>query len=374
MHAVEACRTAALGGHVEQCDRCAYRRIAYNSCRDRHCPKCQSLAKAKWLESQQRNLLPCEYFHVVFTIPECIAALAFYNQTVVYNILFRAAAQTLQTIARDPRHLGAQIGFLTVLHTWGQNLLFHPHLHCVVTGGGLSPDGHHWIGCRPGFFLPVRVLSRLFRRLFLAELEKAFRRGKLHFFSKVQTLSEPTSFSDLLKQARKAEWVVYAKHPFGGPQQVLDYLGRYTHRVAISNNRLLAIENANVSFRWRDYRCRNKPKVMTLQADEFIRRFLLHVLPPGFVRIRYYGLLGNRYRSANLALCRDLLGVPAVLGELQIQANDFRVQYELLTGNSLVRCPVCCRGKMMIVERLLPTRASPVRITERSVLLATQSA
>jgi hypothetical protein len=244
----------------------------------------------------------------------------------------------------------------------------------VVTGGGLSPDGHHWIGCRPGFFLAVRVLSRLFRRLFLAELEKAFRHGKLHLFSEVQTSSESTTFSELLKQGRNMEWVVYAKHPFGGPQQVLDYLGRYTHRVAISNNRLLAIENANVSFRWRDYRCRNKPKVMTLQADEFIRRFLLHVLAPSFVRIRYFGFLGNRHRSANLALCRDLLGVPAVLGELRIQANEFRAQYELLTGNSLVHCPVCLCGKMKIVERLLPTRASPPVIADCSVLLTTQSA
>src|SRR5580698_4326131 len=254
MRAIEVCRTAVLGGHVEKCDQCDHIRIAYNSCRNRHCPKCQNVERAKWLADRKAELLPVEYFHVVFTVPEEIARIAFYNPEVVYGILFRTAAETLLTIARDPQHLGAEIGFFAVLHTWGQNLLHHPHLHCVVPGGGLSPDGESWISCRPGFFLPVRVLSRLFRRLFLEALEKAFRKRKLRFFGELGYLKELAVFQRYLAPVREAEWVVYAKPPFGGPQQVLAYLGRYTHRTAISNRRILSMENSRVAFQWKDYR------------------------------------------------------------------------------------------------------------------------
>ena len=287
MTAIEVCRTAVFGGHLERCDQCGYERNAFNSCRDRHCPKCQSLARAQWIKDRQAELLEVPYFHVVFTVPEEIAAIAFQNKAVAYGILFRATSETLRTIAADPHHLGAEIGFFAVLHTWGQNLQHHPHLHCVVPGGGLSPDGQRWVSCRPGFFLPVRVLSRLFRRLFLESLQKAFDSGKLRFFGALEPLRERPAFAQLLLRAKDSEWVVYAKRPFAGPQQVLDYVGRYTHRVAISNNRLLDIENDQVRFQWEDYRNGAQVKVMTLSADEFIRRFLLHVLPNGFQRIRY---------------------------------------------------------------------------------------
>ncbi|MBP2236106.1 hypothetical protein J2Z31_002620, partial [Sinorhizobium kostiense] len=272
--------------------------------------RCQSLARAQWLEDRRAELLDTQYFHVVFTLPEAIAAIAYQNKALVYGLLFRATAETLRTIAADPRHLGAEIGFFAVLHSWGQNLLHHPHLHCVVPGGGFSPDGERWIACKPGFFLPVRVLSRLFRRLFLQHLEKAFDAGKLQFFTALQHLSECKAFRRYLAPVRKTDWVVYAKPPFAGPEQVLDYVGRYTHRVAISNNRLVDIEDGAVRFRWKDYRHGDRQKVMTVSTDEFIRRFLLHVLPEGFHRIRYYGFLGNRYREQKLAHCRDLLGMP----------------------------------------------------------------
>src|SRR6266571_4566261 len=254
MSAIEFCRTAALGGHLEECDSCGHQRPAYNSCRNRHCPKCQSLARAQWLEDRQAELLPVPYFHVVFTVPEEIAAIAYQNKEVVYGILFHATAETLRTIAADPKHLGAEIGFIAILHTWGQNLLHHPHLHCVVPGGGLSVDGQRWISCRPGFFLPVRVLSRLFRRLFLQQLRQAFDRGELQFFHSLEALQDPHEFHSYLAPVEQKEWVVYAKPPFAGPRQVLDYVGRYTHRVAISNNRLLDIEHNLVRFQWKDYR------------------------------------------------------------------------------------------------------------------------
>ena len=261
------------------------------SCRSRHCPKCQSLVRAQWLEDRQAELLPVEYFHVVFTVPQEIAAIAYQNKAVVYDILFHATAETLRTIAADSRHLGAEIGFISILHTWGQNLLHHPHLHCVVPGGGVAPDGQRWIGCRPGFFLPVRVLSRLFRRLFLEQLRQAFADGKLRFFNNLAALQGPDAFASYLAPVAQAEWVVYAKAPFGGPQQVLDYLGRYTHRVAISNNRLIDFADGQVAFAWKDYRHESRRKVMRLDGQEFVRRFLLHVLPTGFQRIRHYGLL-----------------------------------------------------------------------------------
>ncbi len=353
MTAIELCRTAALGGHMEQCDECGHQRNAFNSCRDRHCPKCQSLARAEWLEDRQSELLDCQYFHVVFTLPEGIAAIAYQNKKVVYDILFRATAETLSTIAADPKHLGAGIGFFAVLHTWGQSLLHHPHLHCVVPGGGIAPDGAKWIGCRPGFFLPVRVLSRLFRRLFLQYLQKAFDTGKLQFFTSLQPLEERPVFVRHLAKARSSEWVVYAKAPFAGPEQVLDYVGRYTHRVAISNNRLLDIEQGHVSFRWKDYRQDSEQKTMTLSADEFIRRFLLHVLPDGFRRIRYYGFLANRYRREKLAQCRQLLGMRAVEATaVAPPPKDYRDRYEELTGCTLRECPQCHRGRMVVVEML----------------------
>jgi len=358
MTAIECCRTAALGGHIEQCDQCHFQRIAYNSCRDRHCPKCQSLARAQWIEDRQAELLDTQYFHVVFTVPEEIAAIAFQNRKVVYDILFRATSETLRTIAVDPKHLGAEIGFFAVLHSWGQNLMFHPHLHCVVPGGGLSPDGNRWIPCRKGFFLPVRVLSRLFRRLFVESMEKAFDAGQLQFFSALEELRDPTAFRRLLGRVRSREWVVYAKKPFAGPQQVLDYVGRYTHRVAISNNRILNIEDGLVTFRYKDYRDGSQQRTMTLAADEFIRRFLLHVLPEGFHRIRYYGFFGARYRKEKLEQCRQLLGMVPREPESKMAELDYRDRYQALTGSSLWECPACHRGRMIVI-REIPPRSIP---------------
>ena len=358
MTAIECCRTAALGGHIEQCDQCHFQRIAYNSCRDRHCPKCQSLARAQWIEDRQAELLDTQYFHVVFTVPEEIAAIAFQNRKVVYDILFRATSETLRTIAVDPKHLGAEIGFFAVLHSWGQNLMFHPHLHCVVPGGGLSPDGNRWIPCRKGFFLPVRALSRLFRRLFVESMEKAFDAGQLQFFSALEELRDPTAFRRLLGRVRSREWVVYAKKPFAGPQQVLDYVGRYTHRVAISNNRILNIEDGLVTFRYKDYRDGSQQRTMTLAADEFIRRFLLHVLPEGFHRIRYYGFFGARYRKEKLEQCRQLLGMVPREPESNMAELDYRDRYQALTGSSLWECPACHRGRMIVI-REIPPRSIP---------------
>ena len=354
MSAIELCRTAALGGHVEQCDTCAHQRIAFNSCRNRHCPKCQSLVRAQWLEDRQADLIAVDYFHVVFTLPEEIAAIAYQNKAVVYEILFHATAETLRTIAADPKHLGAEIGFIAILHTWGQNLLHHPHLHCVVPGGGLSADGERWISCRRGFFLPVRVLSRLFRRLFLAQLQGAFDAGRLRFFNALEPLQKPGAFARYLAPVRRAEWVVYAKPPFGGPKHVLEYLGRYTHRVAISNNRLIDFVGGKVSFRWKDYRDESRQKVMCLDAHEFIRRFLLHVLPHGFQRIRHYGFLANRYRVLKLALCRRLLAQPVPAASVPDAHLDYRDRYEQLTGKSLRSCPKCGHGRMVCIETFQP--------------------
>ena len=364
MSAIELCRTAALGGHLEECDCCGHQRPAYHSCRNRHCPKCQSLARAQWLEDRQAELLPVEYFHVVFTVPEEIAALAYQNKEVVYGILFRATAETLRTLAADPQHLGAEIGFFAVLHSWGQNLLHHPHLHCVVPGGGLAPDGKRWIACRPGFFLPVNVLSCLFRRLFLDYLQAAFDQGQLHFFSSLERLRDPHAFAHYLAPLRQIDWVVHAKPPFGGPEQVLNYLGRYTHRVAISNNRLLDIEDGKITFRWKDYRHNDRPRVMTLEADEFIRRFLLHVLPDGFQRIRHYGFLAHRYRKAKLALCRQLLGVALTAVVKRQDQPDYRDLYEKLTGRSLRDCPVCHAGHMVVIASL-PASGRPPPLGNR---------
>jgi hypothetical protein len=348
MSAIELCRTAALGGHIEHCDRCDHQRICYNSCRNRNCPKCQGLARAQWLEDRRSELLDTQYFHVVFTVPQPIAAVALQNKQIVYNILFRAAAETLRTIAADPKHLGAQIGFFAVLHTWGQTLCDHPHLHCVVPGGGISPDGTRWISCRPNFFLPVAVLARLFRRLFVDYLTQAFNAGDLQFFSSLEPLRMRDAFLRHIASSRKKDWVVYAKPPFAGPEEVLKYVARYTHSVAISNNRLLDINDGRVAFRWKDYRNGDCHKTMTLSADEFIRRFLLHVLPDGFQRIRYFGFLANRYRAEKLTLCRQLLQMPPpTTREIK---KDYRDRYEALTGISLKTCPLCRCGTMVVIE------------------------
>jgi hypothetical protein len=344
MAAITACRTAALGGHVEQCTDCGEIRISYNSCRNRHCPKCQNLARAQWVEARQAELLPVPYFHVVFTLPAQLAGIAFQNKAVVYDILMRTAAETLRTIAADPKHLGAEIGLIAVLHTWGQNLHHHPHVHCIVPGGGPSPDATRWMACRPGFFLPVKVLSKLFRYLFLKQLGAAFEAGRLRFFNALAMHAEPRNFARLLAGLRRIDWVVYAKRPFGGPEQVLAYLGRYTHRVAIANSRLINIEDGQVSFRWRDYRQDATNKIMTLTAEEFIRRFLLHALPDGFQRIRHYGFLANGHRADKLDLCRRLLAAPPPA--TPASAPDYRQRYRELTGRDLDRCP-CCGGTMV---------------------------
>ena len=361
MSAIEVCRTAALGGHLERCDQCGYERNAFNSCRDRHCPKCQCLARAQWIEQRQSELLDVPYFHVVFTVPEEIAAIAYQNKEVIYDILFQVTAETLKTIAADPHHLGAEIGFFAILHSWGQNLQFHPHLHCVVPGGGLSADGQRWISCRPDFFLPVRVLSHLFRRLLLKSLQHAFDCGKLEFFNSLESLRDRRAFVQFVERMKDCDWVVYAKRPFAGPQQVLDYVGRYTHRVAISNHRLRDIQNGHVSFEWKDYRAGGQVKTMTLAADEFIRRFLLHVLPDGFQRIRYFGFLGNRYRTERLEQCRRLLGMPNRPDPKNTAEKDYRDHYEELTGISLHQCPECKQGRMVMIEILprLPCKTAP---------------
>lgn len=306
MRAIQACRTSQLGGHVESCDSCDYQRIAYNSCRNRHCPRCQGARQAQWLEDRAEDLLPVEYFHVVFTVPEEIAAIALQNKRVVYGILFAASSATLRTIAADVRHLGAEIGFVSVLHTWTQDLRHHPHVHCVVPGGGLAPDGR-WVACRPGFFLPVRVLGAMFRGKFVAALRAAFDRGELQFQGSQQHLSDAATFAGCLDRAMQQSWVVYSKPPFGGPVQVLKYLARYTHRVAISNRRILDVGTEGVTFRWRDRAQGNRPRTMVLPGVEFLRRFLQHVLPRGFQRLRHYGLLGNRGRAVKLAMCRFLM-------------------------------------------------------------------
>jgi putative transposase/transposase-like zinc-binding protein len=364
MRAIEVCRTAALGGHVEKCSQCDLARIAYNSCRNRHCPKCQNTERAHWLESRKAELLPVEYFHVVFTIPEELARIAFYNKEVVYGILFRTASEALLTIARDPKHLGAEIGFFAILHTWGQNLLHHPHVHCVVPGGGLSPDHDRWIGCKPGFFLPVRVLSRLFRRLFLEAMEDAFYRGELLLFGETASLREGLAFARLLAAQEKREWVVYAKPPFGGPAQALAYLGRYTHRIALSNQRILAVSRGSVTFQWKDYRRKDKQKsrVMTIPAEEFIRRFLIHTIAPGFQRIRHFGFLANRFRSEKLTLCRQLLST-AVAELLPSTAQSSQLQPPLPAAAS-TRCPRC--GNAMIRLGLVPAYLWPTRPPDSS--------
>jgi hypothetical protein len=352
--AIQACRTAALGGHVEQCDDCGLVRHAYNSCRNRHCPKCQGLARAAWLEARQAELLPVPYYHVVFTLPAAAAEIAFHNKRAVYAILFRAAADALREIAADPRHLGAEIGAVSVLHTWGQALHNHPHLHCIIPGGGLSVDQTRWVSCRPGFFLPVRVLSRRFRTLFLERLRAAGKAGELRFSGTLAALADPLAFAARLADLRGIDWVVYAKRPFAGPEQVLAYLGRYTHRVAIANSRLTRLDDGQVSFTWKDYRHAGRTKVMTLAAEEFMRRFLLHAVPDGFHRIRHVGFLANSHRAAKLALCRALLAAPTPEPP---PAETYRERHHRLTGHDLDACAHC--GGPMRQRGPLPRRPPP---------------
>jgi hypothetical protein len=363
MRAIEVCRTSALGGHADQCGQCDYTRISYNSCRNRHCPKCRNTERARWLESRQAELLPVEYFHVVFTVPEEIARIAFYNKEVVYGILFGAASKTLLTIARDPKHLGAEIGFFGILYTWGQNLRHHPHVHFVIPGGGIGA-GPEWISCRPGFFLPVKVLSRLFRRLFLEALQQAFEKEQLQFFGEIESLRDKTAFPAYLKPLGESEWVVYVKKPFGGPQQVLEYLGRYTHRIALSNDRILGVSSGQVTFQWRDYRDKDKyrSRVMTLPAEEFIRRFLIHTLPSGFRRICYFGFMASRVRAEKLKLCRQLLSSPVT--ELLPARSQCREMAASLHEQQFHRCPKCQSG--ILIRIPLPDYRWPLRPPDSS--------
>jgi hypothetical protein len=337
MDAIVRCRTATLGGHRDQCLRCGHQAISYNSCRNRHCPKCQGNARAKWLAARSAELLPVPYFHVVFTLPHELSSLVLQNKRLLYDLLFRTSAATLLEVARDPKHLGADIGLLTVLHTWGQNLQHHPHVHCVVPAGGLTLDGSGWVAASPRFFLPVRVLSRVFRGKFTAALKQLLLQNKLQFHSSLQQLARPELFRQFLRQLFTNEWVVYAKPPFGGAEHVLNYLARYTHRVAISNHRLVAFTEDRVSFRWKDYAAGGKQKVMTVSTDEFLRRFLIHVLPKGLVRIRHFGLFANRRRTASLLHCREVLGAPSSPQQPQPTIHT--------------RCPLCS-GDMLIVERI----------------------
>jgi hypothetical protein len=347
MSAIESCRTAALGGHVLRCEKCAHTQIAYNSCRNRHCPKCQGAAAKEWLADREAELLPVPYFHLVFTLPGPITDIAYQNKTVIYDILFKSSAETLVTIAADPKHLGARIGVTSVLHTWGSAMTHHPHVHMIVPGGGISLDGKRWVSCRPDFFLPVRVLSRLFRRLFLERLVAAHQAGLLHFFGQHAPLAASKAFATYLKPLRKTEWIVYSKRPFGGPEAVLAYLSRYTHRVAIANSRLIASDDNGVTFAWKDYRAegRKRHKIMTLATDEFIRRFLIHVLPRGFHRIRHYGLFANGSRANNLVRVRELL--TATVAQAQTNGPDARDGTEPQTLSH--PCP-CCGSRMIIIE------------------------
>jgi len=363
MRDIVACRTSVLGGHVEECDHCGHRRIAYNSCRNRHCPKCQAAARGEWMDAREADLLDVPYFHLVFTLPGELSDLALQNKRVLYAILFRAAADTLKEIAVDQKHLGAEIGFLMVLHTWGQNLMHHPHVHCVLPGGGISPDGARWVHCKRSrkgkdFFAPVTVLSRVFRGKFIDYLRRARDADELSFHGKLADLANTNEFEHLLDLAVKSDWVVYAKRPFGGPRQVLAYLARYTHRVAISNQRLVSLHDRNVTFRWNDYANGNCCKTMTLDAHEFTRRFLLHVLPSGFTRIRHYGFLANRHRVEKLKLCRTLLS-----GSHEGQTykdSQAKESPEPVCDHATIPCPACKQGRMVNIELIPATRSRHV--------------
>jgi len=367
MRAIEACRTAVLGGHKDKCDHCGHLEISYNSCRNRHCPKCQTLAKEKWIEARGKDLLPVEYFHVVFTIPSELNALVLLNRKVMYDLLFCSVSETLMELANDRKHLGAKPGIICILHTWGQNLMEHPHVHCIVTGGGL--DGGSWVSCRKGFLIPVRVMSALFRGKFLDLLQKSFKADNIVFSGSISQLKEPETFEFFRRHLYNKKWVVYCKPPFDGAKGVLQYLGRYTHRIAISNNRILANQNGKVSFLWRDYADDNRQKTMTLKADEFIRRFLLHVLPHRFVRIRHFGLLANRNRKDNIALCRKILADKSSPKE-NLKKETWQEQLLRITGIDVTICPVCQKGKMQRIEILSPHRCNGPPILLKGVLWA----
>jgi hypothetical protein len=368
---VMCCKTAALGGHKAKCDRCGHEEFFYNSCRNRNCPKCQGKARARWLSERTRELLPVPYFHVVFTLPDELKLLALQNPRIIYGLLFGSASESLLQIAADPKHLGADIGFLAVLHTWGQTLDLHPHVHCVVPGGGFSPDRQRWVRARPRFFLPVRILSRIFRGKFLKEIQTAYERRRLRFPGSQETLRHPLRWKAFLKALRRHEWVVYSKPPFGGPQQVLKYLARYTHRVAISNQRILSLRDGNVTFQYKDYRCGNIQRTMTVRATEFIRRYLLHVLPDGLHRIRYYGLLANRCRKENLALARKLLGSASdQSSQSEVPPHSVTDANESAQDDSRPHepcCPACKAGRMVIVERIPAPTALPSLQPRRSI-------
>ena len=359
MSAIESCRTAILGGHIDECDECGHIKVSYNSCRNRHCPKCQSLAKERWLIARKNDLLPVEYFHIVFTIPDILNPLALRNQKELYTILFKSVSETLLELGKDPKYLGVDIGFIGILHTWGQNLMDHPHIHCIVPGGGLTFDSKSWISSRESFFIPVKVLSRLFRGKFLAYLKDAYSKDKLKFHGSIQELGRERNFGTFLDNLYKREWVVYSKPSFNSAEHVLEYLGRYTHRVAISNNRITNIENGEVTFKYKDYKDQNKPKQMTIEAHEFIRRFMMHVLPDKFVKIRHYGILSNRNRKTKLKRCKEILGVEVK------QTKDKKGWQELmleLTGKDPSICPKCKTGRLVRKEFLHPEKDKYIEI------------
>jgi hypothetical protein len=358
MHAIEACRTSVLGGHKDKCDNCGHLEISYNSCRNRHCPKCQTLRKERWIEARGEDLLPIQYFHVVFTIPSELNRLVSMNRKVMYDLLFQSVSETLMKLANDPKHLGARIGAIGILHTWGQNLMDHPHIHCIVTGGGLSADGGRWVPCRKGFFIPVRVMSALFRGKFLGLLKKCFLSHDLAFPGSICHLKQQGDFEIFRKQLYQKRWIVYCKPPFDGPKGVLQYLGRYTHRIAISNNRVLDNRDGNVSFLWRDYADDNRKKTMTLKADEFIRRFLLHILPERFVRIRHFGLLANRNRKDAIAACREFLGTCQPVAKESAREETWQEQLLRICQIDVTACPVCHKGRLFRVALLNPLRCN----------------
>jgi predicted Zn-ribbon and HTH transcriptional regulator len=364
MSAIERCRTADLGWHTDVCENCGYVEKHYNSCCNRHCPQCQGLAREKWVGARMQELLPVVYFHLVFTIPDLLNRLALVNKQVIYDILFRAAAETLKELGRDPRHLGAEIGFIAILHTWGQNLLDHPHLHCIVPGGGLSEDRQEWIFPRKSksgqpFLIHVNVLSDLFKKKFLSYLKKAYENDELKFVGEIHSLASPPQFQALIDQLYSVKWVTYCKRPFGGPKQVIEYLGRYTHRVAISNYRIVNVEAGKVTFKWRDYRDNNQEKRMTLDASEFIRRFLLHVLPPGYCKIRYYGIFSTRNKSQNIQRCRELLCINQPQEPDYFEVSSWQELFMALTGINERVCPACGKSQLVRIEAVYPGRHTP---------------
>jgi len=365
MIAIEACRTAELGGHVDECDECGHVRISYNSCRNRHCPKCQTLAKERWLEKRKEDLLPVGYFHVVFTIPQELNYITLTNQKEMYSILFNSVSETLLELSRDEKYLGAEIGFMSILHTWGQNLMNHPHMHCIIPSGGLTFDGNRWVNSKKDFFIPVKVLSRKFRGKFLFYLKKAYYSNALKCNPGIEELTEEHIFQSFIDKLYKKEWIVYCKPPFGSAEYVLEYLGRYTHKVAISNHRIVNLENGYVTFKWRDYKDHNKEKFMTLTVEEFIRRFFMHVLPRKFVKIRHYGILSNRNRSTKLQKCKELTGAVQSKkqnSEVKLNASELLLK---LTGIDINICSCCGKGKMMTKEMLNRKNNSPPRENNR---------